>query len=51
MSGSILDGVQAEMAAKGLEVADTATAEAAPKKRTTRKTKTAKAEETTATAE
>ena len=45
VSGAILDGVQAERAAKGLEVSENSeTAEAAPKKRAPRKTKAAKAE-------
>ena len=49
VSGAILDGVQAEIAAKGLEVSETAeSTEAAPKKRAPRKTKAAKAEETSA---
>ena len=53
VSGAILDGVQAEMAAKGLEVSDTSSesVEAAPKKRASRKTKAAKAEEAEASAE
>lgn len=52
VSGAILDGMQAEIAAKGLEVADTEVAaeaaaeeKPAPKKRAPRKTKAAKAEE------
>ncbi|MBR1601118.1 MAG: 30S ribosomal protein S2, partial [Alphaproteobacteria bacterium] len=52
VSGAILDGVQAEMAAKGLEVSDASeSVEAAPKKRAPRKTKAAKAEEAEASAE
>ena len=53
ISGAILDGVQAEMAAKGLEVSDsTESTEAAPKKRAPRKTKaTAKEESAEASAE
>lgn len=47
VSAAILDGVQAEMAAKGLEVSDEETEEAeeAPKKRAPRKAKAAKSEE------
>lgn len=51
VSGAVLDGVQAEIAAKGLEVADVEAAApaeeqpAAPKKRAPRKTKAAKAAE------
>jgi small subunit ribosomal protein S2 len=52
VSGAILDGMQAEIAAKGLEVADAEVAaeaaaeeKPAPKKRAPRKTKAAKAEE------
>jgi small subunit ribosomal protein S2 len=52
VSGAILDGVQAEMAAQGLEVSDASeNVEAAPKKRAPRKTKAAKAEEAEASAE
>jgi small subunit ribosomal protein S2 len=52
ISGSILDGVQAEMAAKGLEVTDVPSAEdAAPKKKAPRKAKAAKAKENEANAE
>jgi len=51
VSGAILDGVSAEIAAKGLEVTDTevpAEEKVAPKKRAPRKTKTAASAETTA---
>jgi len=54
VSGAILDGVSAEIAAKGLEVADaevSATEKAAPKKRAPRKTKAAAEAETEASAE
>lgn len=51
VSGAILDGVSAEIAAKGLEVADAdavAEEKAAPKKRAPRKTKAAKEAEASA---
>ena len=47
VSGAILDGMQAEIAAKGLDVEE-AVADEAPKKRAPRKAKTAKTEEATA---